>query len=271
MKYFDYDNNRLVFEGDFPDPNYWDKGWSSFNLKSMVENSKNERFVSKTTSRYIKPNKNKKILEGGCGLGNFVYSLKYKGYDAYGIDFASKTVARVNKIFPDLKISVGDVFNLSFPDNYFDGYWSLGVIEHFYDGYSGIVKEMSRVVKKDGFVFITFPHISILRKLKAKLSLYPQFNSRIFEKKFFYQFALDAGSVIDAFEKENFVLIKKRPITGLKGMKDEVKFINGPLRYLCEGKSLPFRALSYLVSSLLSPFSGHAVLLIFKNNKPLKK
>ena len=48
------------------------------------------------------------------------------------IDYAPKTVEFVNKKFPFLDIRLGDVTKLDFDDNFFDAYWSFGVIEHFY-------------------------------------------------------------------------------------------------------------------------------------------
>lgn len=267
MKYFDYQNNRLVFEGDSPHSDNWDRGWSRFDMKSYIENSKNERFVSGTTKLYINPDKSKKILEGGCGLGNFVYSLEHNGYDTYGVDFAERTIIKVNQMFPNLKITIGDVRKLDFADNYFDGYWSLGVIEHFYDGYGDILNEMKRVIKKGGYLFVTFPYMSPLRKIKARLGLYERFNKNTFDKTRFYQFALNASRVINDFEKCNFTLVKNNPLTGLKGMKDEVTFLKRPLQYLYDRKGFIFQVVGYAVSLMLSRFSGHAVLLVFRKNE----
>lgn len=263
-KYFDRQKNRLIFEGDSPDSENWDKGWSRFDMKSYIENSKNERFVSGTTKQYIQADKSKKILEGGCGLGNFVYSLDYNGYDTYGIDFAERTVKKVNEMFPKLKITIGDVRKLDFADNYFDGYWSLGVIEHFYEGYGDILKEMTRITRKGGYLFVTFPYMSPLRKIKAKLGLYERFDENTFDKSRFYQFALNPSRVISDFEKSGFTLIKEKPLTGLKGMKDEVAFLERPLQYIYDGKSFIFKVVGYAISLMLSRFSGHAVLLVFR-------
>lgn len=266
MKYFDRSNNRLIFEGDSPHSDNWDKGWSVFDLKSYVENSVNERFVSGTTKRYIKASNDSKILEGGCGLGNFVYSLQHNGYDVYGVDFAERTVKRVNEAFPKLKISIGDVTKLNFTDDYFDGYWSLGVIEHFYDGYNSILSEMKRVTKKGGYLFITFPYMSPLRKVKARLGFYETFNEHNFDRNHFYQFALNASEVIKDLKKFGFVLVEEKPLTGLKGLKDEISFLNKPLQYIYDGKSFIFKAVGYLISMLLSRFSGHAMLLVLRKN-----
>ena len=40
---------------------------------------------------------------------------------------------------------------LNFEDSYFDGYWSLGVIEHFIKGYDDIIEEEKYLFNEYGF------------------------------------------------------------------------------------------------------------------------
>ncbi len=68
--------------------------------------------------------------------------MQAHGYQSAGVDFAKETIERVKEIIPKLDVRVGDVRDLQFPDNYLTGYWSLGVIEHFWDGYYDILEEM---------------------------------------------------------------------------------------------------------------------------------
>lgn len=101
-----------------------------------------------------------------------VYWLAKSGYDSYGVDYARKTVDLIHRFMPKLKATCHDVRYINFNDNFFDGYWSLGVIEYFYEGYEEIVKEAKRVIKRDGFLFLSFLSMSILRRFKARLGLY---------------------------------------------------------------------------------------------------
>ena len=63
---------------------------------------------------------------------------------------------------PELHPVLGDVRNLPLEDDSVDGYWSLGVIEHLYDGYGDIFREMYRVIRRDGYLFLTFSHMERL-------------------------------------------------------------------------------------------------------------
>ena len=180
MRYYDTENRRLVYIEQRATPEFWDRQWEDEKLKKSILAGIKERFVFPTTKHYLKLGA--KILEGGCGKGHFVYSLYARGYDAYGVDFAEKTVKRVNTLIPELKIRLGDVRQLEFPDATFHGYWSLGVIEHFPEGYDPIAKEMLRVLKPGGYLFLTFPYMSPLRRLKTYFGAYPLFDKNHFDQ-----------------------------------------------------------------------------------------
>ena len=136
MRYYDKENRRLVYIEENATPEFWDRQWKDEKLKQSILAGAKEHFVFPITKRYLKTGS--KILEGGCGKGQFVYSLHTRGYDAHGVDFAEKTVEKIRALVPELKIHLGDVRKLEFPDASFDGYWSLGVIEHFPEGYDAI-------------------------------------------------------------------------------------------------------------------------------------
>lgn len=267
MKYFDNSNNRLVHTNKTASPEYWDMQWDKKNFEKTVKNGINNILITRTTKKYIYPSKSKKILEGGCGNGQFVYAFDKLGYDSYGLDYAKKTILKIKSIFPDLKVNEGDVRKLDFPNNYFDGYWSIGVIEHFYEGYYNIIKEAERVIKPKGFLFVTFPHLSLLRKIKIKLKHYPVFNSKVLEKEEFYQFILDDKDVTKKIESLGFSLIKKNRFSGLKGLKDEATFLKPFLQKLYDSKNKILLVINYGMSLILSGFSNHVILLVFKKIK----
>ncbi|MBI4812390.1 class I SAM-dependent methyltransferase [Candidatus Falkowbacteria bacterium] len=268
MKYYDKQNNRLIFTGNNADSFFWDKQWEIEDFKEAVErNGRRDRFVSSITKKFLPANKSIKILEGGCGMGHFVYSLDLRGYDAYGIDFAENVVGRLNKNFPDLKIYRGNVRNLNFGNEYFDAYWSLGVIEHFFGGYEKISDEMRRAIKKNGYLFITFPHLSLLRKIKAKLGRYPFFTSANFKEGDFYQFALDYNGVVKHFQRKGFSLVYKKSFDGVKGMEEESGFLAPLFRKIYNGKSIFLKIARFAANKIFSVFAGHIILLAFKKDE----
>jgi len=263
MKYFDEENKRIIYIKNQATPDFWDEQWSGDDLKSDVErNGKNDDFVRLFTKKYIKADKSSKILEGGCGKGHFVYSLNEAGFDSYGIDFAPQIIKKLKLLFPDLHYELGDVRKLEFADDYFDGYWSLGVIEHFYDGYDDIASEMKRVLKSGGYLFITFPQMSILRKVKAGLGLYKKFETEI-NKENFYQFALDSKKVSRHFIDNGFTLIENKALDGANGLRDEMG-ASAFMNKLYGDQGLNFKIMRKLINICFSWFSGHVTLLVLR-------
>ncbi|NPA69085.1 MAG: class I SAM-dependent methyltransferase [Chlorobi bacterium] len=263
--YYDKKNNRLVYTGKTSDAKYWDTHWNKNTIEKLYPKKISKfDYAVNTTKKYLP--KNSLILEGGCGTGQQVFKLQKSGYKVIGIDFAPETVKTVNSKKPELDIRLGDVRKLNFPDNCFDGYWSFGVIEHFYSGYNEILTEMHRVIKPAGYLFVTFPHMNMLRKIKAKKGKYPQWANNRNDIKNFFQFALDENKVIKDIKNTGFDLIAKQHLSGIKGLKDEIKLLKKPLQKIFDGRTLPAKAASFAISFIFGRFSSHSVLLIFKKH-----
>ncbi len=260
-KYYDRQHHRLVYLHTQANSSFWDNQWQSPRLKEKILADSRNPFYVHITRRYLPViNPAPKILEGGCGQGAVVLSLLQAGYKSEGIDFAHKTITKVNQIFPNLPLQTGDVTKLPYSSNYFDGYWSLGVIEHDYNGFTALIHEAHRVLKSNGYLFLTFPYMSFTRKTKAALGLYPDWHASSTNLSNFYQFALDHLQTLNEITKFGFVVKAGNPIDGYKGFQEEIP-ISQPLIKLI--KRLP-RPLPYALSTLLTPVSGHIYLAVFQ-------
>ncbi|MFA7707430.1 MAG: class I SAM-dependent methyltransferase [Candidatus Pacearchaeota archaeon] len=117
---------------------------------------------STALSWFFKLPKNSKILEAGCGAGNYVFSLYKMGHKPIGIEIDEKRVKiakeymKKHRLNPRI-INYGDLTKLPFKDEQFDAIFCHGVIEHIKDSELA-VKEMSRVLKKGGHVMISVPN-----------------------------------------------------------------------------------------------------------------
>jgi len=100
------------------------------------------------------------ILDIGCGPGEMIKDLRSKGCRVVGIDIADGMlkVARenlgseMNSGLVDL--GCGDIENLSFKDETFDGIICAGVIEYL-DGDAKALRELNRILRKDGKLILT--------------------------------------------------------------------------------------------------------------------
>ena len=261
-RYYDKKQNRLVYIRHSATKSYWDEHWETDDYYKAVTSKPNSRVV-KVTKQYLFPGS--KILEGGCGNAGHVFALNKHGYEVTGVDFAPRTVEKVLEVAPHLNIILSDVRKLPFEDNSFDGYWSLGVIEHFFHGYEDIVNEMYRVISKNGYLFITFPQMSALRIKKVRQNKFPLFSYKDIEPTGFYQFALDPRNVIDELTEKGFELVLKECRNGFKGIKDEAVILKPYLNSIYKSNS----AYNVFLRKIISKFGewlnyGHTCLLIFK-------
>ncbi len=265
MKLFDSTNHRLVFLEEKATSQYWDTQWNVENFRAAVTGVRKGSFVHHYTAQYLPLGA--RILEGGCGKGQFVYALKKWGYAAVGVDYAEQTVKRINQEFPELDVIKADVMALPFEDNSFDGYWSFGVIEHFFDGYDKIATEMHRVLKHNGYVFMTFPYMSPLRRFKAWAKQYPAFDPKTADLEKFYQFGLSKENVQKRFEEIGFECVYSTPLDGVKGLKDEVAFLRPLLQRIYNPKNIVTKGLKFVLDKICRHFSGHVNLLILRVKK----
>ena len=106
--------------------------------------------------------KNFKILELGCGRGEFLNEFNLNGLETFGIDSSDY----VRTKFPHLNFYNTDIEEkdrLPFTDNYFDVVYSKSFIEHFYHP-DKIFQETYRVLKKDGLLITMTPEWQYIYK-----------------------------------------------------------------------------------------------------------
>ncbi|TAL50338.1 class I SAM-dependent methyltransferase [Patescibacteria group bacterium] len=260
---YDPPNKRLALFQREATPDFWDEQWQKENIHTLVASGKTHHFIKRFTKRYVSTGG--KILEGGCGSGQVVWCLNQWGYDSYGIDYADKTLQAVTDILPDLQLSVQDVRQTTFPNNFFDAYWSLGVIEHFWEGFDEITQEAHRVLKPGGILFLSFPVMSPLRKLKARLGLYQPMQASA-SRETFYEFMLDQKLVTQQLAEQGFALVETYLYDALKGLKDELPLLHIPLQKLYKSKLFVTRGLRFSLTFLVGRWTGHMALLVFRKN-----
>jgi len=152
--------------------------------------------------------KNGSILEPGCGSGTVSAMLSIRGNDVTIMDLSKNAVNRARSKFHEMStqcnFSVGDLFNMPFKDNNFDLIFNQGVMEHF--ELAGLdpsiaIKEMLRILKKDGTIVILVPaflsplHIVyfILKSLRLLDKLWPYEKQDSLHKNDLYEMIKGGG------------------------------------------------------------------------------
>jgi 2-polyprenyl-3-methyl-5-hydroxy-6-metoxy-1,4-benzoquinol methylase len=122
-----------------------DTKWSSYHLHI------HKRKIIRRTINNI--NKTKKILDIGCGEGEHVEWFAKKGWNIKGLDlnYSSKYV------------TLGDATKTKFKPNSFDVILCLDLIEHMdISKHDLLIKEIKRILKKDGVLIFGSPNIAHL-------------------------------------------------------------------------------------------------------------
>jgi cyclopropane fatty-acyl-phospholipid synthase-like methyltransferase len=110
--------------------------------------------------------KEKIVLDAGCGEGYGVNFLAGSGaVKVVGIDKSEEAINHTRKKYKleNLEFQVMDVTSMSFTDEKFDLVVSFQVIEHLHN-YNDFLKEVKRVLKKDGIAIIGTPNKSLCEK-----------------------------------------------------------------------------------------------------------
>lgn len=119
-------------------------------------------YGGKRYERYLKPEA--KVLDVGCGCGTFFFWELLNGFDSYGLECCNWKIDFCKQKIEDFhfplewkeKLIFGYGEKLPFEDNCFDVVTSWYVLEHVND-WSKCLKEMVRVVKPGGSIFINAP------------------------------------------------------------------------------------------------------------------
>lgn len=260
-KLYDPRSHRLLYVDHEANEQFWDEKWEA-SARATFANPPRHGLTIRITRRYLSPGS--RVLEGGCGLGDVVNALHRAGYVATGIDYAPKVVRLIKAYWPHLDVTQGDVRRLACEDGYYDGYWSLGVIEHFPDGYQAIAREMHRALRPGGYLFLSFPSFNPFRQSRAAAGKYARFGGDPGLMPDFYQYALDPSDVRANFEHLGFELVEHRGTSSLVGLADEWHFAAAIQWALDRLPSRVGTTVSMAMDLLIGRHAGHSCLLIFQ-------
>lgn len=263
MRHYDSHNNRLVYLTGTALPDDWDLRWSKSVLEKLINDGRNTWLVAETR-RFLSPGS--VVLEGGCGCADKVYSLSEGGYSAIGFDTAVKTLHRASEVCPELNIAVADIRRFPLADGSVDGYWSLGVFEHFQEGMDAQWREAARVVRQGGFLFLTMPILSPLRRIKAGLRAYPFLGDIL--PGTFYQYAYSREEIVNVASAHGFALERMCHLDGIKGLKDEVPLLRPVLQYLYDSQHILARLARRAGDIALRGLCGHIGYFVFRRTDP---
>ncbi len=97
-----------------------------------------------------------RMLDIGSGRGELLYAASFLGWDPYGVE-ASAEFTEFAKATYGVQVTQGTLARANYPDATFDLVTLGAVLEHLYDP-KGMLRQIHRILKPDGVVWIDVPN-----------------------------------------------------------------------------------------------------------------
>lgn len=199
-----------------------------------------------------------RLLEVGCGRGQFLEAALGRGWQACGQEFAASTVQALAKQVPGAQLAHG-VFpeECPFPDESFDLLHLNHVLEHFFDPLAAL-RRIHKLLKPGGLVYCEVPRQSNVQTLLSNLVGRKDFGVHYFVEHLCY---FDTASMRQALKRTGFTPLSIR----IEGMGDPHRFVRG-VHY----HSLKTHILATIVGGLKlqGPLGGGNLVVIARKGIP---
>jgi SAM-dependent methyltransferase len=177
-----------------------------------------------------------RVLEAGCGLGQYVLLLRERGHAAVGADWsleALRSAARAGA-----PVSVMDLRALAVATGAVAAYLSLGVVEHDPDGPDAILAEAARVLPPGGSLLLSVPYWNGVRRLGAP---YLRRQARLTRAAGgqFYQYAFTRGELGRRLAAHGFAVQEFHPYDPARILRKALRRLRGAAPAVSKAPAAP--------------------------------
>jgi SAM-dependent methyltransferase len=151
-----------------------------------------------------------RILEAGCGLGQYVILLRARGRTVMGADWSLDALSRCKAAVASTPLAVMDLTRLAIKSGVLAAYVSLGVVEHDESGPGAVVAEAVRVLAPGGRLLLSVPYWNGVRRILTRRLLREGRRIRAAGGEF-YQFAFSRREVRAFLEAHGVRVVSWHP------------------------------------------------------------
>ncbi len=198
----------LEYFGRATDSTYWEGLWEQFDFPRYHDRARRGHVAWQlrwTLLPLLAPGA--RILEAGCGLGDFTVGMHARGFRAEGVDYAPRIVARLREAFPYIPFFEGDVRRLHhIPEGAYDALYSPGVCEHFQEGPQDCLLEAKRILRTGGVIAVSTPCLNGFHRLLIRLG-----RLDVPPQGAFYQYGFSVPGMVQVLTDLGFDILMTRP------------------------------------------------------------
>ncbi len=247
-------NGRMAWYGDPGDEHYWYEYWKARLTPDYYTSAEANDLTTDEPGKVLLQAMPPQglHLEAGCGAGYWVAALRHHRLMIEGIEYSSDLVALVHSANPQLPVRKGNALQIDSPDNHYDTYLSIGVVEHRIEGPEPFLSEAYRVLKPGGKILISVPYFGPIRLLKSHLHLY----DRKLPDLPFFQYSFTSKEFTNILRKAGFSIEEVRILYPHRLLLEEIPFY----RWSLNQSWGPF--IKRWVNLLLENRDGHMILTV---------
>ena len=137
---------------------YWD---GRFKNDGLIWGDKPNDGALDTVKFFSDRNESKRILDIGCGYGRDTSYFEKSGFVATGVDSSVEAIEIGKRLYPNLKLDVGNIVNLPYAEKSFDilyGYYILHLLRK--QDRSLLLRECKRVLDTNGYLIQTVASVN---------------------------------------------------------------------------------------------------------------
>ena len=216
-------HGRMIWYGDPGNDQYWYQYWKARLTPDYYASAEANDLKSDQLGTVILQAIHRQglHLEAGCGAGYWVAALRHHGFMIEGIEYARDLVDFVHAANPGLPVREGNALHIDCPDNHYDTYLSIGVVEHRIEGPEPFLAEAYRVLKPGGKILISVPFFGPTRKLRSHLSMYDRKPPELP----FFQYGFTSEEFTNYLQKAGFSIEMVKPLYPHRLLLEEITFL----------------------------------------------
>ncbi len=203
---------------------------------------------------YLQPGA--RVLDAGCGFGEWVTFLIGRGMAAEGVDYSSDLIRRLEATYPKMHWTHSEIQSMPYADGIFDGVVSWGVVEHDEAGPARALREMFRILKHKGVAIITVPVDSPKQRRAAELLYRPAGTPQAF-----FQYFMTPEELAEELRSEGFEILETGTLPSAV-----LQLVSPVLSARLHG--IAFRLANLLATSLFSWMQRYRVMTYCVGRKP---